>query len=242
MVYGVSGSAKTTLIGLAASYEEFAPMYFMDFDLRVTSLRARLPKEVMNQIYFDAFRDDKIQGAAFTAAQAVAVNPDGLDAKYGVKFKSLVLDSGTFCLKSIMNRVLFLDGAKPSTQTPQLQNYMQQMSLMEELVSKLCGSGRHFFMTCHEATDKDEMSGRLFKAVDLTGKMANRIPGYFNEFWHTEVKQVTGQEPQYAVRTRSDLIYSARTTFRSLETVEAQDKVWPKIVKEFRDNEATKAA
>jgi hypothetical protein len=138
--------------------------------------------------------------------------------------------------------VLYLDGGKLATTTPQLQHYMQQMSLAEEFISKLCGSGRNVVVTCHEDTSKDEMTGRLFKAVDLTGKMANRIPGYFNELWHCEVRQQPGKDPEYVIRTRSDSIYGARTSFRSLLTIESQGEIWPKILKQMADEAGAQLA
>jgi hypothetical protein len=132
-----------------------------------------------------------------------------------------------------MARVLMLDGNKPATFTPQLQHYMQQISLIEELVSRACAKNMAVVMTCHEDTQRDEVLGKLYKAVDLTGKSANRIPGYFNEFWHCEVIQSSQKEPQYCVRTRSDMVYAARTSFKSLEAVEQADAIWGKIVKEM---------
>lgn len=232
--YSPSGGGKTTLWGRMAEHEEFRPIYCMDFDLRIDSLRARLDPGVLDHIYSDPFRDDTIQGKAFTDAQSISNNIAKMDERYKVKFKTYVCDSGTFFMRSVMARVLFLDGGKPPTTTPQLQHYMQAMSLTEEFVSKMCGSGRNFVFTCHEQTDKDEALGRIFKGVDLTGKMANRIPGYFNELWHCEISQKAGQEPSFVVRTRPDNLYSARTSFRSLGTTEKQEEIWGKIVKELK--------
>lgn len=230
LAYGTTGSGKTTLWGRMAEYEAFRPIYCLDFDLRIASLRARLSADAFKFIYYDEFRDGRVQGEAFIAAQSISNNPASLKGKYGVDFKTIVCDSGTFMGKMIMNRVLMLDGGKAPTTTPQLQNYMQAMSLTEEFVSKMCASGLNFIFTCHEDTTKDEISGRLFKAVDLTGKMANRIPGYFNELWHCEISQKPGAEPNYVVRTRSDVSYSARTSFGHLSAVEPQETIWKKIL------------
>ena len=130
-----------------------------------------------------------------------------------------------------MARVLGLE-SKPATTTPQLQHYMLQQSLCKDLVQRLCSKRLNVIATTHEDADKDEVTGRVFKAVALTGKLAQRIPGYFNEFWHTEIIQSSGSEPKYQVRTRSDQIFSARTTFKSLSSLEDQANIWPKILKE----------
>lgn len=230
LIYGVSGSAKTTLAGLMAKHEQLRPIYVLDFDLRIASLRARLTPEEMKFIYFDHYRDNKVQGEAYVAAEALSRNLPGLNKKYGVEFKTLVVDSGTFMATQIMNRVLMLDGGKPATTNPQLQNYLQLQSLQAEFIGRMAYSGLNFIFTCHEDTNKDEITGRLFKSVDLNGKSANRIPGYFNEIWHTEITTKPGQEPEYVVRTRSDAIYSARTSFGHLKSLEPQADIWPKIL------------
>lgn len=229
LVYGVSGSGKTTLAGLMAMHEELRPIYYFDWDLRLASLRARLPKEVWPFIEVDQYRDKNLPGEAFTLMQAKLDRLEG-------SFKTAVIDSMTFAMQGIMARVLFLDGNKAPTTTPQLQHYMQQQSLVVDLISRLCSKKINIIVTGHEDTSKDEITGRMFKALDLTGKLATRIPGYFNEFWHTELVQQSGQEPQFKVRTRSDQVFAARTSFRTLQTMEDQATIWTKILKEKQGN------
>jgi AAA domain-containing protein len=230
LIYSPTGTGKTSLWGLMSKYEEFSPIYCLDFDLRIASLRAILSPAEMSRIKFDSFRDRAIQGEAYVAAEAISRNVKGLNSKYGVEFKTIVVDSGTFMATQIMNRVLMMDGGKPATSNPQLQHYLQLQSLQAELIGRLAFSGLNFIFTAHEDTSKDEITGRLFKAVDLNGKSANKIPGYFNEIWHPEIRMQPGGVPQYVVRTRSDAIYSARTSFRQLESVEPQEAIWKKIL------------
>ena len=225
--YGPTGAGKSTLAGLIALHPQFRPVYVADWDLRIASLRRKIPSEVWQYIEVEPYRDVNIQGEAFTKLQAK------LERLPAEGFKCFVNDSLTFCTRAVMARVLMLDGNKPPTFTPQLQHYMQSISLTEELVSRACSKNMAVIMTCHEDTQRDEILGRLYKAVDLTGKSANRIPGYFNEFWHCEVLQTTQKEPQYCVRTRSDMVYAARTSFKSLQPVELAEEIWGKIVKEM---------
>jgi len=227
LVYGPTGAGKSTLAGLMSLHANFRPIYIADWDLRIASLRRKLPAEVWQYIEVEPYRDVNIQGEAFTRLIAK------LERLQSEGFKAFVNDSLTFCTRAAMARVLMLDGNKPATFTPQLQHYMQQISLIEELVSRACAKNMAVVMTCHEDTQRDEVLGKLYKAVDLTGKSANRIPGYFNEFWHCEVVQSSQKEPQYCVRTRSDMVYAARTSFKSLEAVEQADAIWGKIVKEM---------
>ena len=227
LAYGPTGAGKSTLAGLIALEPRWCPVYVADWDLRIASLRRKLPASVWQNIEVEPYRDVNLQGEAFTKLQAK------LERLPAEGFKTFVNDSLTFCTRAVMARVLMLDGNKPPTFTPQLQHYMQQISLVEELVSRACSKNMAVIMTCQEDAQRDEILGRLYKSVDLTGKRANRIPGYFNEFWHCEVIQSSQKEPQYVVRTRSDMVYAARTSFKTLEAVEPADGIWAKIAKEY---------
>ena len=227
LLYGVSGSAKTTLIGMMAHHEEFRPIYIFDFDLRISSLRVRIPKELWGLIESDPYRDSRIPGEGFTMAEYKLGQLDP------TKYKTIAVDSGTFMADAVMARVLQLDGKSP-TSTPQVQHYMQQQSIVKDFVSKAAAQKWNFILTCHETTDKDEMTGRLFRSLSIAGpKLNEKLPGLFNELWHTELRQRSGQEPEYVVKCKSDLLYSARTSFKSLEQIEPQEKIWGKIIAEI---------
>ena len=226
LIWSATGTGKTTAGAMCVSQEIFRPLYIMDWDLRSASLRARIPQDLWQFIEVDPFRDTTIPGESFTRALSTI-------EKVALKgFKTLMIDSATFMMTAIMAKVLYTDGGKPPTTTPQLQNYMQQQGLVIDFISRLCGKPLNIIMTAHEDTSKDEITGRLFKALDLTGKLANRIPGYFNELWHCEVSNPPGKDPEYRIRTRSDSIYAARTSFRSVEPMESQFSIWAKIAKE----------
>lgn len=227
-VWGVSGAGKTTLAGLMAAHEELRPIYFADWDRRIVSLRARVPKEYWQYIHSDVYTDTNIQGGGWTAFEAKMMNIQSQG------YKTVVIDSMTFLLMGLMNRVLLLDGNRPSTSNPQLQNYLTQQSMVKDILQKLCSKKINLICTFHEANDKDEYSGRVFKAFAITGKLTETVPGYFNEIWHCAISPMTpGQEPDYIVKTKSDGVYMARTTFKTLKTAERQADFWPKVVKEM---------
>lgn len=227
-VWGVSGAGKTTLAGLMAMHEELRPIYFADWDRRIVSLRARVPKEYWQYIHSDVYTDLTIQGGGWTAFEAkmMTIQNQG--------FKTVVIDSMTFMLMGLMNRVLLLDGNRPSTSNPQLQNYLTQQSMVKDILQKLCSKKINVICTFHEANDKDEYSGRVFKAFAITGKLTETVPGYFNEIWHCAIMPgQPGQEPDYVIKTKSDGVYMARTTFKNLKPAEKQSEFWPKVVKEM---------
>jgi len=226
-----TGKGKSVLAGLTVRHPELSPVYFLDFDGRVGSLAAVLTPEEMERVYFDHYQDGKLQGSSWTAANLIATDLSRLDKKYGVEFKTIVVDSMSFLLDAIMAAVLFRDGGKPATMTPQIQHYMEQQSFVKEFVKNLNGSGRNIIMTCHEDAQKDDTLGKVFKSFDITGKLANRVPGFFNEIWHSEVIVKTGAATRYAVRVRSDLVYTARTCYKFLPDVVPQADIWGLILK-----------
>jgi AAA domain len=225
-VWGVSGSAKTVLAGRMAFHEKLRPIYFADWDRRIVSLRSVIPQELWPFISSDVYTDVNVQGEGWTNFEAK------MTRIAGEGFKTVVIDSVTFMLMGIMARVLMLDG-KPSTSNPQLQHYLSQQSMIKDMLMKLCSKKMNVICNFHEANDKDEFSGRMFKAFAITGKLIESVPGYFNEIWHTEISQAAPDAPPaYMVRTKSDAVYMARTTFKSLKTLEKQEEIWQKVIDE----------
>lgn len=225
LIYGVTGSAKTTLVALATKYPEFTPMYFADWDLRIASLRAIIPSSDYDKIHADPYRDVQIGGEAFTRFQAFVANIEQ------TPYKSWCIDSFTSLLEGIMAHVLKL-ASKPANAIPSLPNYMERQSIVKQLITTMCGKNLHLFVNCHEDTAKDEITGRLFKSFDMDPKLQNRIPNYFNEVWHTEIVTTTAQGTQRMIRTRSDMVYAARTSYKTLVDVEQQNTIWQKIAAE----------
>ncbi len=224
LLYSDSGKGKTSAIGLAALYEPFSPMYIYDWDLRIVSLRATIPSSGWDKIESDPYRDIVVGGEAFTRMQAHIQRIDP-------KFKSWSIDSFTSLMEGVMAHVLVLD-SKPPNSVPSLRNYGERQSIIKRLITYMCAKNLHLFVSCHEKTAKDEVTGKLFKSFDMDPALQNRIPNYFNEVWHVEINQTTATGNQYMIRTRSDMTYSARTTFKTLSDLEHQDKIWPKIIAE----------
>jgi len=227
-VWGVSGAGKTTLAGLMAQYEEFRPIYFADWDRRIVSLRAKVPREYWQYIHSDVYTDTNLQGSGWTAFEAKMID-------IHKNYKTVVIDSMTFMMMGLMNRVLVVGGNRPSTSNPQLQDYLSQQSMVKDILQKLCSKKINVICNFHEANDKDEYSGRVFKAFAITGKLTETVPGYFNEIWHCAIAPATaGQEPDFVVKTKSDGVYMARTTFKTLKANEKQSEFWPHLISEMR--------
>ena len=133
MLYSDSGKGKTSVVGLAATYEPFSPMYVYDWDLRIVSLRATIPREHWGKIESDPYRDGPlVPGEAFTQMQAHIQRIDP-------KFKSWAIDSFTSLLEGIMAHVLALD-SKPPNSVPNLKHYMERQSIIKRLITSTCAN------------------------------------------------------------------------------------------------------
>jgi hypothetical protein len=241
LVYGRSGSGKTSLIGKVLEVPEMCPLYVFDFDLRINSILAVVQKQdIIDNLTYDQFRDGAQAGKAFTDAETkyreLAQAISG-----GKGPRTIAMDSLTFMEKSIMSRVLMMDG-KAATFPPQLNHYKAVISQLEDFVSKLCALPVNIIVTAHEDVDKDEITGQMVRGIGVTGKkLPSVLPGYFNEVWYAEIQSSPNKPPEHKVRVSPTSLISARTVYsNSLDPLETQD-IWKKLAKLDGEAHANKA-
>lgn len=232
LIYGRSGSGKTSLLGRVLDYPSFCSLYVFDFDLRINSILAVVDHaNIVANLLYDPFRDGAQPGAAFSAAESKLRELQS-SIKAGSGPRTVALDSLTFMEKSIMSRVLLMDG-KPPNAPPQLNHYKSAISQVEDFVSKLCALDCNVIVTAHEEVDKDELTGSMSRGISVTGKkLPNILPGYFNEVWYTEVQPGTVAQPatRYLVRTAPTNQIIARSTYAGrIEPIETHE-IWAKMV------------
>lgn len=231
LVWSLSGKGKTTLAGTARA---FGPMYFWDFDLRIQSLTGL---DIEYDRYFDF---DIRRPTAFDRAFRKLEELEVAFSKGERPFEVLCADGLTTLAECAMNKAFaMVNSFMPTTkrmgdgkvQIPQIQDYMGQMKCIEDFCRKLQSLPCHTIVTAHEDSDKDEVTQRIFKNIAVTGKLAGRLPSYFNEVWRMDVSDkadATGKLQQvYKVRTRPDSIYTARTSYpKALDVLEEPDFVY----------------
>jgi len=121
---------------------------------------------------------------------------------------TLCLDSGTTWASSIMN--LTLKRAGRAGGTPQQNDYLPTMVVMENAIKDMCSLPCDFIFICHEDSDKDEGTGKMFIGPLLIGKLKYRIPILFDEVYCAMAKE-TSNGVNYSLLTRSTGLYKART-------------------------------
>lgn len=250
LFYGKTGTGKTHLGAKAAAFDEFAPLEIIDFDLRLEGLLETLPTPLLERIRYQSYRDTKTPGEAYDKAWSRLRELEDRAGQPDMP-KTIFLDSLTFMGTAFLQMVVYLDAAKAKEDKEKTGNkerygeliavrdhYGPQMQHVERFIQRLTGlkqKGYNVFVSAHEDPTKDEATGRISKAVDTTGKLVNRLPGYFNEYWHTEIRMSPLGQAEFIVGTRPTDIYEARTALAVvLNPVEAQDQIWQKITNHLR--------
>jgi hypothetical protein len=231
LLVGRSGSGKTGLIGMALKQEHLRPIYVFDFDLRLNALIDLVDTPELAQLQWDAYRDG-VGPTGFAASRAeakLAELEQMIKTKKADAPRTVCVDTLTFMNESLLNRVVGQDNKVPDDEPPQLQHYKLSGAKLRRFVSRLCGLPVNVIVTAHEDARKDETTGMVMQRLDVTGKLANRLPGFFNEYWRTEVRTV-GLKNEYLVRVVSTPTSDARTCYGSvLEGKVKADEIWGKI-------------
>lgn len=231
LIYGRSGSGKTSVLGKILETSDFCPLFVFDFDLRINSILAVVEHAtIIQNLTYEQYRDGPSPGSAFSGAEA-KLRELAASIRSGKGPKTVALDSLTFMEKSIASRVLMMDG-KPASFPLALNHYKSIIAQLEDFVSRLCALDCNIIVTAHEDIDKDELSGATTRGIRVVGKaLPNVLPGYFNEVWYAEVQAGTIQDPkpQYRIRTAPTNQIIARSTYCGrLDVLETQD-IWKKL-------------
>lgn len=119
-----------------------------------------------------------------------------------------VLDSATTWGQAAMNVVLKKAGRAAGV--PQQNDYLPQMTMMENALKVILSLPCDVVFTAHEKADKDDVTGKIMCAPLLTGKLTQRIPLLFNEIYHLSAKE-TSKETKFLAQTQGCSTYMART-------------------------------
>ena len=128
------------------------------------------------------------------------------------KFKTVVLDSTTSMTDCAMARALQID-PKRSAEGGPIWNVHYQIvkNLMEPKLREILTWPCNVVFTGHWNVQTDPKSGDIV-SIDplLTGQLAQKLPGYFDEVYTAFTKMQQGKE-QYIIRTTSWGHYKARS-------------------------------
>ena len=195
IIYGMKGTGKTTV---AATGRQ--PILFHMFDPGgEKSIRDRLT-DPNQRIYVDAQfgEEDPWHPTAFKAWEAEfnRLFKAGAFDKLG----TYVLDSGTTWSDAAMNYILYAKG-KPCVK-PEWDHYHIQQITMRDWMKRILSLPCDVILTGHIDTEKDEISGTLFRDVMLTGKLRVKVPLLVDEVYMTIAKEAGSSGRKHSLITQ----------------------------------------
>ena len=193
-VNGKSGTGKTTF---GAS---FPKPFFLDIDGGLLSVRGQ-----------DVSYVDLTPGRGVTWPNILDAIAEGKKDDY----ESIIVDSLTGLADLCMESVLQLN--RRSGQKPNFDDWAAYANKIKDFIVRLLASGKNTLLICHEAPDKDELTGHVWMLPAIQGQMKSRISNYFDEFYHAEVEQAPGKPANYRLLARPSSIYTAKSRLLSRE-------------------------
>jgi hypothetical protein len=116
-------------------------------------------------------------------------------------YHTICLDSLTFLAELAMNAVLQAEKNNPD-HLPHQGSYGTQQRYIMRVLNDLTAFPTNLICTAHVQRDENAVTGIVEKLPLITGKLAGRLPGYFQEVYFTDVEG-EGATRKYLLRTGS---------------------------------------
>jgi hypothetical protein len=217
LLVGESGTHKTYFIGTCP-----APFMF-DFDKTKRVLAGK-------NVDFATFRDAPYKSTIFNPAKGiyqfgkaypaflVKLNEIGRMMEAGTcPYQSLALDSLTFLASIALNHVLAENTANNKEAVLLGKNSIDQglwgmqMRLLETVMDQLTAWDIIKVVTSHVQKDTNTVLDTVEKLPYVTGKLAGKIGGYFDEVWYTATEGAAPNE-KFVLRTQKDRVMAQAKT------------------------------
>lgn len=119
----------------------------------------------------------------------------------GKEYNSVIIDPLNELYSMVMRDVM---RATSGRETPSLPDYGLTGIRVERSLVDIASLPVHTCITCLEATDKDELTGRIWAGALLPGKLAKKVPALFDFVFHTETEPTKdGTGVNYVLLTQS---------------------------------------
>lgn len=185
LIYGDSGTGKTTLAGSADEVPSMRPVLFIDIEGGTESLRHSYPQV------------DTVRVTTWKEMQEV------YNALYqgGHGYQTVVLDSLTeiqkFNMYNIMND---LAQKRPDLDpdVPGMREWGKNLEQIRRMVRGFRDLDMHTIFTALNKTDKDQKTGLTTMKPSLSGKMADEVAAFLDIVVYYYVKQIgDGSEAEF---------------------------------------------
>lgn len=177
LIYGDSGTGKTTLAGSADEVPSMRPVLFIDIEGGTASLRNSYPEV------------ETVRVTTWKEMQEVYnVLHDG---EHG--YKTVVLDSLTEIQKFNMYQIMSDVAQKRpdlDPDVPSMREWGKNLEQIRRMVRGFRDLEMHTIFTALNKTDKDQKTGLVTMKPSLSGKMADEVAAFLDIVCYYYVKQI----------------------------------------------------
>lgn len=230
IIYGDLGTGKTYSLRTARK-----PVLIHSFDPGGTMVLSDLidKGEVLADTRFEV--EDPNQPSSFREWDEVYHDLKRKD--FFSHIGTFVIDSATTWAQCAMYQILRMQGRAGTVKkgagqkgtgfygVPHEQDWLPQMAMLEKAIRDMTSLPCDCILTGHDDSDKDNVTGKMFIHLMITGKLQKRIPLLFGEIYHADTME-TSAGLQYRFLTRKTGLYQARTRLGKggeLDLFEEQD-------------------
>jgi hypothetical protein len=132
----------------------------------------------------------------------------------------LIIDSGTFLTKAVMDRQLYLNARFGGTE--EIADYKIVGAKLADVFSSICASDLNIYFTAHLSVYQDDKTKAVTTELALPGRAKSILPLQFTDIFLASTKDDREEGARYVIRTRPDPrgLQSIRTSIPGLETFE----------------------
>lgn len=209
LLVGDAGTHKTFFLGSLPESQT----YIFDFDNGLQIIRG---KGFQYDRFKDAPRGSKVinqETGIYSYGQAWPrfidkLNDIGLLVDKGTcPYKFLCMDSLTFMADICLNYVLMSDTKYDPKDPVDPGRWFSQMKLLASVMDQLTAWPVVKVVTAHIHREKNALTENIEKLPLVTGKLAPKVPNYFDEVYFTETTGA-GAAMKFVLRTQRSAVYA----------------------------------
>lgn len=215
LVYGASGAGKT-VFAAGMPY----PILYLDFDQKADSaaLFYKNDKERLENIDVRQLGETMQSGSPIEQLEKIIRDELIPQQKTGeMKYKTLVVDSLTTFSSAVLNHIIATNpGVKRVSSRQGVQPTISDYGILrrefQKLIPGLLSLPCNVVMLGHIATEKDEITGQVFRGPHMDGSFARDLPIYFKESYFASVND----KREYILQTQSNSTHTCRSQIPGL--------------------------
>jgi hypothetical protein len=192
LVYGAPGVGKTHLAATADDVPEMRPVLYLNIEGGDMTLRHVAPR--IRKIPATG----SISWGQFEQVYETLRRQTSSGGPQGNEFvpRTIIIDTGTELQKmnmaQIMANLLLSEPDKEwDEDVPDIRRWGKNTEQMRRWIRRYRDLPLNVIMTCHEMTERDNMTGKVTYKPQLSGKLSNEVAGFFDVVTYLYVKNET---------------------------------------------------